>query len=278
MKVIAHVSDPHFGSHEPAVAAALLDDLNGRTATTPAVIAVSGDLTQRARDAEFRAARRFLDLLAAPAVVVPGNHDVPLYDLAARFFHPYRRFQEHITADLMPTFVDDELAVVGLNTAHGFTFKNGRVTVEQAQAAAAFFAPHGDRFRIVVAHHPFVVPAGRPESDRADGADAATPILLEAGVHVICSGHLHVAYASDTAGFRDETREIVAVHAGTCISTRRRGEANGYNRLILDGDTLTILQRRWDGARFVDGPVKVYRRVDRRWLHAPESAAVTTAA
>lgn len=276
MKVVAHVSDPHFGSHDPAVAAALLDDLNGRTATTPAVIAVSGDLTQRAREAEFRDARRFLDLLIAPAVVVPGNHDVPLYDLAARFFHPYRRYQEHITADLTPSYVDDELAVVGLNTAHGFTFKNGRVTVEQARAAAGFFAQHDDRFRIVVAHHPFVVPADRPVSERVDGADAATPILLDAGVHVICSGHLHVAYASDTAGFRDQTREIVAVHAGTCISTRRRGEVNGYNRLILDGDTLTIRQRRWDGTRFADGPEKTYRRIDGHWRHAPE-AAITAA-
>ena len=156
MKLVAHLSDPHFGSESPAVTAALLEDLSGGAAPTPAVVLVSGDLTQRAREHQFRAARAFLDLLPAPYVVVPGNHDVPLYDVWSRLLHPLARYRRIISDELTPTYVDDELAVVGLDTAHGFTFKGGRVTVEQARAAAARFAEHPGRLEILVVHHPFV--------------------------------------------------------------------------------------------------------------------------
>lgn len=268
MKVIAHLSDPHFGSESPAVTAALVTDLGA-----PSLVVISGDLTQRAKEAQFHAAKAFLDGLPAPYVVVPGNHDIPLFDLWNRFRHPLDRYREIITADLMPSYGDDELAVVGLNTAHSFTFKDGKVTAEQARAAAARFRSYPGRFKILVCHHPFVLPAGRPGRERVDGADEALPILRDAGVEVICTGHLHIAFASDAGGFRDERRELIAVHAGTCISTRTRGEPNGYNRMTLDGDLFTIEQRRWDGKAFVAGPHKTYRREDGHWFHVPASAA-----
>jgi 3',5'-cyclic AMP phosphodiesterase CpdA len=265
MTLIAHLSDPHFGSEDPAIAAALLADLGA-----PALVVVSGDLTQRARPAQFRAARAFLDTLPAPYLVVPGNHDIPLYDLWTRFRHPLDRYRAIITDELMPRYVDGTLAVFGLNTAHSFTIKDGKITVDQARAAAAFFAAHPDRFKILVCHHPFILPAGRPPRERADGADEVVPIFRDAGVEVVCTGHLHVAFASDAGGFRDETRSAIAVHAGTCISTRTRGEPNGYNRLLLDGDRLTIEHRVWDGSGFADGPRKTYRREGGAWFHAPD--------
>lgn len=273
MKLVAHISDPHFGTEDPAVAAALAAELRGDTADLPSLVLISGDLTQRAKDEQFRAARAFLDALPSPYLVVPGNHDIPLYDLWSRLHHPLRRYREHVTDELMPFFADDEVAAVGLTTAHGLTIKDGKVTLAQAHAAADLLAGHDHHFKIVVAHHPFVLPAGRRTSERVDGADEATPVLRDAGVAVICSGHLHIAYTSDAAGFRDETRAIVAVHAGTCMSTRTRGEANGYNRLILDGDSLTIHQRLWSSDLFVAGPSKTYRRVDDHWRHAPEPDA-----
>jgi 3',5'-cyclic AMP phosphodiesterase CpdA len=274
VRVVDHISDPHFGSESAAVAAALRDDLDGRTSPpAPSLVIVSGDLTQRAREEQFRAARAYLDALAAPYVVVPGNHDIPLYDVWNRFLHPLDRYRAIVTDDLMPSFVDDELCVVGVNTAHGFTFKDGKITTEQARAAAAIFTAHPEHLKILVCHHPFIVPASRSPRERVDGADAALPILHDAGVELICSGHMHIAFASDTGGFRDETREILAIHAGTCISTRTRGEPNGYNRLVLDGDDLTIIHRVWNGTAFVDGHRKSYRRDRGRWLHIPADAA-----
>lgn len=275
MKLVVHLSDPHFGTENPAIVEALAAELDGRTGDVPSLIVISGDLTQRAKEEQFKAARAWLDALPAPYVVVAGNHDVPLYDLWDRLVHPLDRFRKHIGAEPMPTHLDDELAVAGLQTPHGFTIKDGRVTIEQALAAASFFAAAGDRFKIVVAHHPFVVPAGRPARDRVDGAAVALPILHDAGVAMICTGHLHLARSSDIGGFRDESREMVAVHAGTCLSTRLRGEPNSYNRLVLDGDALTIIPRAWAHGGFVDGPHKRYHRVDGRWRHlADDTAAV----
>ena len=265
MREIVHISDLHFGTQDPRITTALCADLDGRTGAVPALVAVSGDLTQRARTAEFRAAKQFLDALPAPYLVTPGNHDVPLYDVAARFLHPYRKFERELTADLQPSFVDDELAAVAINTAHGATMKGGRIRAAQVAAACQRFAAAPGRAKLVIAHHPFVVPRGVDDSDRVVGADAALTALAAAGVELVLTGHLHVAYTSDEGGFRSDDQQIVAVHAGTCISSRTRGEANGYNRLIIDGDALTIIHKRWDGARFADVVTKRYQKDGGRW-------------
>jgi 3',5'-cyclic AMP phosphodiesterase CpdA len=198
--------------------------------------------------------------LPGPYLVVPGNHDVPLFDLPARFLHPFERYQRFITSTLCPSYSDEELAAVGINTAHPFTIKGGKLTLEQAEVARAQLVNLPMHWKVVVAHHPFVLPPGGNVHDRVAGADVAVPILEDAGVDLILSGHLHVAYASDVAGFRSDDRKIIGVHAGTCISTRLRGEPNGYNRLTISGDEVTIVHRTWNGERFVDGLEKVYRR------------------
>ena len=93
---------------------------------------------------------------------------------------------------------------------------------------------------------------------------------------MICTGHLHLAFSTNGPGFRTGDREIVAVHAGTCTSNRRRGEPNGYNRLIIDRDELLIQQRHWERGGWTDGPSKAYRRGDDgRWRH---TVPTTTAA
>jgi 3',5'-cyclic AMP phosphodiesterase CpdA len=273
MKEIAHLSDLHFGAHDPLVAEALLAELDGRAARVPSLVAVSGDLTQRAREAQFAACRDWLARVPAPTIVLPGNHDVPLYDLAARLLHPLERFRRAITPELAPVYLDDELVVAGVCTAHGLTVKGGRLTPAQTSAAAAVLAAHPDRYKILVAHHPFVPPPGSGHGDSLDDAETIVPVLEDAGLQLILSGHLHVAYLADTAAYRTPDKAIVSVLAGTCMSTRRRGEANGYNRLVLDGDTLQIVQRVFDGTRFVDGATKLYARHAGFWHKLEEQKA-----
>ncbi|MDQ3369111.1 MAG: metallophosphoesterase [Myxococcota bacterium] len=263
MKSILHIADLHFGTEDPAIAAALVDDIAGKTAERPTLVVISGDLTQRARKSEYRAARAFLDALPVPYVVVPGNHDVPLYNLFARFFRPLDRYRDYIGNDLTPTFFDDDLAVIGIATAHGFTAKNGKIDSRHLDTICRELSPVRARWKVLVAHHPFVVPAG-VDADVVDGAAMAIPRLEDCGVDVILTGHMHVAYATDAAGYRSEDRRIISMHAGTCMSTRTRGEVNGYNRLVFDGDRLSLTHRVWDGARFVDGPGKVYRQTGGR--------------
>jgi 3',5'-cyclic AMP phosphodiesterase CpdA len=251
MKLVIHISDPHFGQNDPAVAEALLDEIN---ALRPALVAISGDLTQRARASQFLAARAWLDRLESPYLVVPGNHDIPLYDVFRRFGSPRERYMHYISSDLAPSFVDEELAVVGIDTTKSFTIKDGRITREQAERVAALLAPHANHWRILVAHHPF---------EHARGVDEAMPLLQAAGIDLVLTGHLHKTEFGDELVHRTEDHSMVAVHAGTCMSTRLRGESNGYNQLHLDGDQVRILHREWRDMRFVNATEKDYRRTKR---------------
>ena len=262
MKTIVHLSDLHFGTEDKTVLAGLLNDLDGVTAPRPMLVAISGDLTQRARAQQFLAARHFLDSLLVPYIVVPGNHDVPLYDLVSRLFRPFGLYKQYITEELSPVFMEDELAVMGITTAHGITHKHGRVTEAMVDQVCRTLSPSAAPWKILVAHHPFVIPHG-VEEEPVKGADSALPRLERCGVDVILGGHLHVSHASDAAGFRSQDRKVICVAAGTAISTRLRGEPNSYNRLCVDGEILTVYHRRWNGARFVDGVSKTYRRVKR---------------
>jgi 3',5'-cyclic AMP phosphodiesterase CpdA len=258
MTTIVHLSDLHFGTEDPAVLAGLVQDIE-RTAS---LVAISGDLTQRATEPQFRAARKFLDELPVPYIVVPGNHDVPLYNVFARLFKPLGRYRRYISQDLMPRFFTEDVAVVGLTTAHGLTAKGGKITREMADRACAAFSTSLAPWKVIVAHHPFVIPHGVHDV-AVVGIDEELPRLEACGVDAVLTGHLHVAHATDEAGFRSDDHRVIAVTAGTAISRRTRGEPNGYNWIAIDGDTLSVVHRVWDGTRFVDAASKVYRRTVR---------------
>jgi 3',5'-cyclic AMP phosphodiesterase CpdA len=255
MKLVIHISDPHFGTQDPRVAEALLDELEELGA---ACIAISGDVTQRARRAQFRQARAWLDRLSAPTIVVPGNHDIPLYDVYRRFFRPRERFHRYITDEAYPCHVDDELVVVGVDTTKSLTTKHGEIRDEQIERVVELIAAYPRHWTMLVAHHPFHVPehSAEPTVDRAGVALAR---FRQAKLDMIITGHLHLRHFDGVAG-RDEEHTIVNVHAGTSMSTRLRGEANGYNQLWFDGDEVAIVHREWDGRQFVDAGRKYYRR------------------
>src|ERR1700736_5174609 len=137
MRTLIHLSDLHFGRVDPAILRPLLDFIN---TTKPDLVAISGDLTQRARTAEFKAARKFLDAIPFPKIVVPGNHDVPLHNIFARLFRMLDRFRRFICEDLEPFYVDDEIAVAGVNTTRALTGKNGRINRRQLEKLRERFA------------------------------------------------------------------------------------------------------------------------------------------
>lgn len=253
MKLVAHISDPHFGSQDRRVCNALVAELGG---LEPACVVVSGDLTQRGRRRQFHQAHRWLESLGLPYLTVPGNHDIPLFDLFTRFVRPRTRYLRYITDDLTPCYVDDELAIAGVDTTKSFTTKHGKVTREKVEAVIAELSQFRTAWKIVVAHHPFIVP---PDADEpaVDGADEVLPLLEDAEIDLILTGHLHVPHSAG----RNEQHTIVHVQAGTCISTRTRsGEPNGYNQLRFESDEVAIVHRRWDGRQFVDQEAKIYAR------------------
>src|SRR5690606_2397928 len=135
MSCVLHVSDPHFGTEQAPVVAAL-----ERLARElrPGLVLLSGDITQRARRAQFAAARAFADRLGVPALLaVPGNHDIPLFNLAARLFAPYGNYARAFGTELEPQFADDDWLVIGVNTTRAARHKNGEVSVAQIERVAA---------------------------------------------------------------------------------------------------------------------------------------------
>ena len=265
MRRIVHISDLHFGTELPEVAEGLLRDI----ARQPAhLLAVSGDLTQRARRGQFAAAKAYLERIELPKVIVPGNHDIPLYNVVARFGWSLASYRGYITSEMCPQFSDEQLAVAGVNTARPNRWKDGRISKEQIEELWNFFRGEPDtKFKVLVAHHPFIPPTNDATATLVDGAKAALRMLELSGCHLILSGHLHIADAADVRPHHVEIkRSILVAQAGTAISHRRREEPNAYNVVVLDGERLQIEVRAWDGQEFVTTLVKEYRQKLEGWI------------
>ena len=275
MRTLLHLSDLHFGRIDPATLEPLLATAKE---IRPDVVLVSGDLTQRARRRQFREARDFLSALPQPQVVVPGNHDVPLYNVALRFADPLANYRRYITDDLEPFFRDDEIAVAGINTARSLTFKGGRINERQvARVRERLCALPEQVARVIVTHHPFDLPEGHLETDLVGRARMAMEAFVACGADVIASGHLHVAHTGHTAiRYKLPGRSALVVQAGTATSTRERGEPTSFNVLAIERARISVERRVWraaDGA-FVPGAREVFNRTDEGWQRAspPESA------
>jgi 3',5'-cyclic AMP phosphodiesterase CpdA len=245
MRTIVHLSDMHFGRLDVRLVAPLVRTIQE---IAPDLVAISGDLTQRARRSQFAQARAFLDRLPTPRLVVPGNHDVPLFNLAARFLNPYGGYRRYITGDLEPVFEDAEMVAVGLNSARSLPFHGGgRLNEPQVARASARLrsAPPG-AVRIVVTHHPFDLPEGHRDEDLIGRSGMALPELAAAGVDLFLAGHLHVSHVGRTAErYQTPGHSALVVQAGT-LSTRARGEVNTINVVRLAPPRITIERYSWD--------------------------------
>ena len=134
MTLLLQLSDPHFGTERPAVAEALRALVR---AQRPDLLLLSGDITQRATAAQFAAARAYVDALGVPAcVAIPGNHDIPLFDLASRLLRPYARYARAFGADLEPQFQNQDLLLWALNTTRRWRHVDGELGAAQVERAA----------------------------------------------------------------------------------------------------------------------------------------------
>lgn len=264
MRTIAHISDVHFGATDPLVVEAVIADLHHQK---PDLVVISGDLTQRARPGQFRAAAEFLKRLPGPQLVVPGNHDIPKFNVFARFLSPLKNYFQYISTDLFPQYQDDEIFVLGLNSARSFTHKSGWLSEEQIREAQQRFTAAGNRMKVLVTHHPFIPPPRRPKADVILRAEQYLPMLLAVNVDVLLAGHLHLAYHDDLRShykaFRDS---ILSVQAGTATSSRRRGEPNAYNFLSVSPNLCTVAVRGWTGSRFEESLVTRYECQEGHWV------------
>lgn len=236
MTRLLHLSDLHFGRDRPELLGplvALAQELR------PDITVISGDLTQRARPGQFRAAAALIARLPGPVLCVPGNHDMPLWNPLARLARPFARWRRFVGDELEPMAEVPGLRVIGLNTADPLAWQRGLVReAGLARACARLCAAAPGQLRVVALHHPLHMPAASGKAPMK-GADAAAVALAEAGADVILCGHLH-QWAAAPYALREGGRAMLCVQAGTTLSTRLRGEENDLNLITHAAGRITV--------------------------------------
>lgn len=270
---VLHLSDPHFGTERAAVRDGLLALA---AQLQPDAIVITGDLTQRATPAQFAAAADFLRALPpVPRLVIPGNHDIPLWDLVQRLAAPYRRYSAVVDGPRQPVLSLPGLQVVAADTTRWWRHRHGTLGRGQIDTIAARLAaaPSGS-WRLVATHHPLRVRDAADREDRPWRHQRALAVWQQAGAEAFLSGHLHVPalLAAHPGG-----PGPVVVQAGTALSSRTLpGVANSVNLLLQrpgDGG----LPQRWlqVWALDLDGQ---FRLASQQPLPAPAQAPPARAA
>ncbi len=244
MTVIAHISDLHFGAEDPAVVAGLLIDLQHNPVD---LVAISGDLTQHAFRREYRKASAFIAALSCPVLAVPGNHDLPQFNLAERFATPYARWRTDIAPDPEPVWQDGKVAIVGINTTHRarlhWDWSRGLVNRERLDSVRRRLAAlPANLTRVVVAHHPFMASEERPGMVLVGNAQQTLRVLTAMDVRLVLSGHVHRSYSR--VGISGGP---LIVQCATTTSVRLRGEPNAYNRISVGDAGIAVEVRIWTG-------------------------------
>lgn len=250
LPALLQISDTHFGTEQPPVVAALLDLAR---MLKPEVVVLSGDVTQRARSAQFDAAAAFVKQLAVPRVLaIPGNHDIPLFNVLARALDPYAGFVRAFGSELEPQYSSESLLIACVNTTRPKRHKDGEVSDAQIDRVAALArAARAEQLRIVVVHQPVHVIRTQDIENLLHGHEAAVRAWADAGVDIVMGGHIHLPYvralSDQIAGL---PRRIWAVQAGTAVSHRVRHEApNSVNVLRYEPGQRTCAVEQWNYAR-----------------------------
>ena len=269
MARIVHLSDLHFGSHDDQ----LVDAVEARVdALAPDLVVISGDFTQRARTDQFKQACEFLARLNSKGhevLGVPGNHDVPLYDVLRRFLSPLTRYRRYIDETLCPFQELKGAAVLGINTARSLTFKDGRINQQQVDFIRDTFArTRADTARILVTHHPlFALPVGDgPELGKSIGRQQlALGAIADAGVDLLLAGHNHRASAHHAHELATGAGPALVIQAGTATSTRLREEEQSFNLIEVRQGQVAVTVQSWDGDNFEPRDAGRFVQGDKGW-------------
>lgn len=247
MMRLIHLSDLHFGTNAPELTLLLqktIDELS------PDMVIISGDFTQTAVASEFAEARAFLDALKFPWFSIPGNHDISRYDMFERFTNPYKSYRRWISKDIQPVFHGKGVCVAGINTARRivphWNWAHGAISKDQTEWLAAQYATQPDAVKVCVMHHPVWRAVEMQLHTIVFGGREALEALKRMKVNLVLSGHVH--HAAVLTMPVDEKSKIVFVSASTALSSRLRGQKNGFNIIDIYPDRMAIEVR-----GFLDG-------------------------
>ncbi|WP_022961670.1 metallophosphoesterase family protein [Halopseudomonas pelagia] len=245
---LLQISDTHFGTERPEVMNAISQLCAEHK---PDLVILSGDITQRARRGQFAAAREFTNQLHAPLLSVPGNHDLPLFNLFARAFSPYGNYRRFFGHDLEPEFETEQLLVIGVNSTRTRRHKDGELSDQQiTRVAQRLKQASPEQLRVVVQHHPVRAIEASDTANLIIGREKAVPAWVDAGMDLVLAGHIHLPYVLPLYGQQGEDgRQAWTVQAGTAVSERVRGEiSNSVNLICYQSiqSNLECVVERWD--------------------------------
>jgi 3',5'-cyclic AMP phosphodiesterase CpdA len=271
MPRLVHLSDLHFGAHDEKLVESVerrIDELK------PDLVVISGDFTQRAKTEQFKEACRFLERLqhsGHEVLGVPGNHDVPLYDVLRRFLSPLARYRRFIDENLCPFVELPGLAVLGINTARSLTFKDGRINEDQVRFIRDTFSrTPKDSFRVLVTHHPlFALPVGEEVARAIGRQELALDAIQEAGVDMLLAGHNHHASTHSASDLVTRAGGALVVQAGTATSTRLREQEQSFNCIDVADASVTIIVNAWKDGGFAPLDAQRYAWGEGQWRIAP---------
>jgi len=243
MKLV-HISDLHFAPRSADQLAALSQ---GILAAAPDVLVATGDLTRNGTRAEFRMAAEFFGSLPVRKLIVPGNHDIPVFEPLLRVLSPFRRFASAFGDPFFPIQETPEVLIVGMNTAYGvrlgWDWSLGRVSPRRlTQVVETLRARKAGRLAIVACHHPLCPNPADGRRSITSGGPAAFEQLAAAGMDILLHGHLH------RAGTRRHTigrRTVFEICANTALSDRERDGTSGYNVITVDAGSWHLSTVGW---------------------------------
>jgi 3',5'-cyclic AMP phosphodiesterase CpdA len=267
MARLIHLSDLHFGAHDPAIVDAVEQQVNE---ADPDLVVISGDLTQRAKTEQFQQACRFLERLrdnGHDVLAVPGNHDVPLYDVLRRFLSPLTRYMRFVDDTLCPLYELPGATVLGINTARSFTFKDGRISHEQMEfIRKTFERTDPQAMRILVTHHPlFALPVGEELARAVGRSELALDAIGEAGVDMLLAGHNHLASIHSAKDLVTRAGPALVIQAGTATSTRVREQPQSFNRIETGENSATVTVFTWRGEDFAAEDTQKFEQQGDHW-------------
>ena len=271
MTVLVHLSDTHFGTERPELVRAVEKAI---LAIKPDIVTISGDITQRALVSQFQAAKSFLDALPADLkFVIPGNHDIPLYNVPLRLVDPYSHYNA-VFGLREGIWCHDNIGIIGYDATSRWRHTRGSLLeadlIAHIKHARSQLKPGA--LLVACAHQPLVVGLPNDQENILVNSNAIAQIFAQNGVDLVLSGHVHWPLISTTEdAFPTLARSFVLSGAGTAISHRTRpGAPNSFNVIRITADPtpaieITLMEHNAEQQQFEKRVVKRFGQTDRGW-------------